>query len=66
MAERELDREHVDKLYEPLTDNEKREILHAIRHNNVSGPNRVMSSAANKIEAQLHLSVTGHRIYEGP
>lgn len=61
-----IDKTHVDALYEPLTDDEKRELLVAIRHYSVPGPHLAMSSAANKLEAQLHLSVTGHRIYEGP
>jgi hypothetical protein len=61
-----MPREAIDRLYEPLTDDEKRELLRAIRHYSVPGFNAAMSSAANKIEAQLHLSNTGHRIYEGP
>lgn len=55
----------IDKLYEPLTDDEKRALLKAVR-NYPMGSYPALSKAANKLEAQLHLSNTGHRIYEGP
>ncbi len=61
--------EAIDRLYAELTDDEKRALLDAVRHFPMGvavGGYPALSSAANKLEAQLHLSNTGHRIYEGP